>query len=185
MSAGGRGSIPGGSRTVIERAGCVDRRDQRNIYRDGWSQSGIMGKSSKALKAASHYRPRLVDGGMHTLTASIHSVRSRAERFLHSRRTLGLWHVVLLATVVDTMRPKNRTRTTSREGRILRGGRLEAIELSMGEDAPAHLLCFRSDSKPISGTVGEHWAAWDRIITGEGNKRSHFNGESRARIAHE
>ena len=38
-------------RTIIESAGLVDRRDQRDVHWDGSCQPGVVGESSKALKS--------------------------------------------------------------------------------------------------------------------------------------
>ena len=49
--------------TVIERAGFVDRRDQRNIGRNRWRHPGVMGEGREALKVTSQNCTELAGGG--------------------------------------------------------------------------------------------------------------------------
>ena len=116
------------SLTVIEGAGLIDRWDQRNVRWNGRLHPRIVGESSKALKARGQHCGQHCDGEANTLTALIHSLRSWDESFLHSRRTLGFRHVLLMAAA-DTRWQKSRTGTMPRKERICRKDWWVVVEL--------------------------------------------------------
>jgi hypothetical protein len=66
-----------------------------------------MGERTEVLRVDGQRVGEQESRELSTLTARIHSDRSSDERVLHSRRTLGLLHVLLLlATVADSRREK-------------------------------------------------------------------------------
>jgi hypothetical protein len=76
-----------------------------------------MGESGEALRVDGQRVEEQESREFSTLTARIHSDRSSDERVLHSRRTLGFLHAVLLllATTVETKRERRRMRATARK----------------------------------------------------------------------
>jgi sirohydrochlorin ferrochelatase len=127
--------------TIIERAGRVEGRvDERLASWNKWHQGWIIGGRTEVLRVNGQRVGEQESRELSTPTARIHSDRSSDERALHSRRTSGLLHVLLLlTTVADSRREGRRTRTTARKDGI---GEQRRRGVARKERVAAHLLYF-------------------------------------------